>query len=71
MLDGELACAGLVERWPDLEIFWGAQLGLGSETLVVGRLADVLPVIRVARDRLRAQHGWVMDTYLLRTPVRT
>jgi precorrin-6A synthase len=71
MLDGDLACAGLVEGWPDVEIYWGAQLGLASETLVAGRLAEVLPVIRVARDRLRGQHGWVMDTYLLRSPVRT
>ena len=68
MLDGNLACAGLVERWPDVEIYWGAQLGLASETLLAGRLADVLPAIREARDGLRAQHGWVMDTYLLRTP---
>jgi precorrin-6A synthase len=71
MLDGNLACAGLVERWPDVEIYWGAQLGLASETLIAGQLADVLPAIRDARDGLRAQHGWVMDTYLLRTPVRT
>jgi precorrin-6A synthase len=71
MLDGDLACAGLVERWPDLEIYWGAQLGLPSQTLLAGRLADLLPAIRRARDGLRAQHGWVMDTYLLRTPVKT
>lgn len=71
MLDGDLACAGLVERWPDLEIYWGAQLGLPSETLLAGRLADVLPAIRDAREGLRARHGWVMDTYLLRTPFRT
>jgi precorrin-6A synthase len=71
MLDGDLACTGLVERWPDVEIYWGAQLGLPSETLVAGQLAEVLPAISAARDRLRAQHGWVMDTYLLRAPVRT
>ena len=45
MLDGDLACAGLVERHPDLEIFWGAQLGLTDEALVHGRLAEVLPEI--------------------------
>ena len=27
MLDGELACARLAERYPDLEIVWGAQPG--------------------------------------------
>jgi precorrin-6A synthase len=71
MLDGDLACAGLVERWPDLDIYWGAQLGLPSQTVLAGRLSDVLPAIRRARDGLRAQHGWVMDSYLLRTPIRT
>jgi precorrin-6A synthase len=71
MLDGDLACSGLVGRWPEVEIYWGAQLGLPSETLVAGRLAEVLPAIRDARDQLRVQHGWVMDTYLLRTPVGT
>jgi precorrin-6A synthase len=66
MLDGDLACAGLVEQHPDLEIFWGAQLGLADEALVRGRLADVLPEIRARRDAVRAARGWVMDTYLLR-----
>lgn len=66
MLDGDLACAGLAERWPDLTIYWGAQLGLPQQTLVAGRLADVLPEISAARADLRARHGWVMDTYLLR-----
>ena len=66
MLDGFLTCARLLDDHPDLEIFWGAQLGLPDETLVAGRLADVLDEIRRARLRLRAQRGWVMDTYLLR-----
>ncbi|HEY0239884.1 MAG TPA: precorrin 6A synthase [Friedmanniella sp.] len=66
MLDGDLACAGLIERHPDLEIFWGAQLGLADEALVHGRLAAVLPEIRTRRDAVRAARGWVMDTYLLR-----
>ncbi len=66
MLDGDLACAGLAEDHPDLQIFWGAQLGLPDEALVAGRLADVLPDIRARRDALRAARGWVMDTYLLR-----
>jgi precorrin-6A synthase len=66
MLDGDLACTGLVEAHPDLEIFWGAQLGLADEALVRGRLADVLPEIRARRDAVRAARGWVMDTYLLR-----
>lgn len=66
MLDGDLACAGLVDRHPDLEIAWGAQLGLADEALVRGRLADVLPEITEARAAIRAQRGWVMDVYALR-----
>lgn len=66
MLDGDLSCAGLVADHPDLEIFWGAQLGLPDEALVAGRLADVLEVIRARRAAVREARGWVMDTYLLR-----
>ena len=66
MLDGGLTCAGLVERHPDLQIFWGAQLGLPDEALAAGPLADVLPTIREQRAAVRAARGWVMDTYLLR-----
>ena len=66
MLDGELTCEGLIDRYPDLQIFWGAQLGLPSETLLAGRLGSVLPRIRAARVDIRAREGWVMDTYLLR-----
>jgi len=66
MLDGFLTCARLLEDHPDLHIHWGAQLGLPDEALVAGRLADVLKEIRRVRSRLRAERGWVMDTYLLR-----
>lgn len=66
MLDGGLACAGLVEAHPDLQVYWGAQLGLADEALVAGPLAEVLPEIRRRRAEIRAARGWVMDTYLLR-----
>ena len=42
MLDGDLACAGLVAEHPDLTIYWGAQLGLPDEALVAGPLAEVV-----------------------------
>ena len=67
MLDGDLACTRLAERYPDLEIAWGAQLGLADEALVRGRLADVLPEIMERRAEIRSRRGWVMDVYLLRT----
>ena len=66
MLDGDLACGQLVARHPDLQIYWGAQLGLPDEALIAGRLASVLEQIRDVRGRIRAARGWVMDTYLLR-----
>jgi precorrin-6A synthase len=66
MLDGDLACQGLVERFGDVLIYWGAQLGLPDEVLISGRLSAVMDEIRVSRARVRASRGWVMDTYLLR-----
>ena len=66
MLDGELACSGLVKRFGDLLIYWGAQLGLPDEVLISGRLSEVIQEIRAKRAAVRAARGWVMDTYLLR-----
>ncbi|HET8914131.1 MAG TPA: precorrin-6A synthase (deacetylating) [Propionibacteriaceae bacterium] len=66
MLDGDLACSGLVEPFGDLMIYWGAQLGLPDEALISGRLSEVIEEIRASRAAVRAARGWVMDTYLLR-----
>lgn len=66
MLDGELSCRRLVENHPQLEIAWGAQLGLVDEALVRGRLADVIEEITERRAAIRARRGWVMDVYALR-----
>lgn len=68
MLDGALAAADLTPEHPDLIIFWGAQLGLDDQSLISGRLVDVVDDIREERARLRARRGWVLDTYLLRRP---
>jgi precorrin-6A synthase len=68
MLDGELACSGLVEQFSDLMIYWGAQLGLADEALVSGPLCEVIEEIRATRAAVRNARGWVMDTYLLRPP---
>ncbi len=66
MLDGELACSGLVEQFSDLMIYWGAQLGLPDEALISGRLSEVIDEIQAKRAAVRETRGWVMDTYLLR-----
>lgn len=64
LLDGAQTFARLAEQ--DLDIFWGAYLGTEHEILLSGRLADVKYEIEAVRKRLRQQHGWIMDTYLLR-----
>lgn len=66
MLNSDLTCRGLVQDHPDLEIVWGAQLGLPDEALVRGRLADVIDEIAELRAGIRARRGWVMDVYALR-----
>ena len=55
-----------LEEFTDWHIWWGGNLGDAGETLVAGRVGDVLDELRQARARLRAEHGWVMDVYLLR-----
>lgn len=54
-------------RGRDWRIWWGANLGTPSEQLVAGRLAEVFPQIEQARARAKADAGWVMDAYILRS----
>ena len=49
-----------------LHIWWGAYVGLPQQRLVAGELAQVAAQITALRAQLRAQHGWIMDIYLLR-----
>jgi precorrin-6A synthase len=64
MLNRTVDLAGL-EDW---RIWWGGNLGTRTESLVAGRVGDVLPAIEEARERAKAAAGWVMDIYLLRRP---
>ena len=63
MLDGQTA---FMDADPDLDIFWGAYLGTPDEITISGRLGDVRDEIVARRQAAREQHGWIMDTYLLR-----
>lgn len=64
MLDGENSWKAVeAERF---EIYWGAYLGMPHERLVKGLLSEVSGEIERVRAELRAEHGWIMDTYLLR-----
>ncbi|MFB8039745.1 precorrin-6A synthase (deacetylating) [Streptomyces hydrogenans] len=47
-------------------IYWGAYLGTPDEILISGPLDKVTDDIRRTRATARAEHGWIMDTYLLR-----
>lgn len=64
MLDGNLSFQSLEPV--GLYIWWGAFLGMENQCLVAGNLADVSAQIERVRSKARADHGWIMDTYLLK-----
>lgn len=64
MLDGD--CAFERVDAVGVRIWWGAYLGMPQQALAAGPLAEVGPAIRARRAALRAEHGWIMDIYLLR-----
>jgi precorrin-6A synthase len=64
MLDGDCSFMGCP---PDTRIWWGAYLGTPDELLVSGTIGDVGAKIAELRADARARHGWIMDTYLLRS----
>ena len=47
-------------------IWWGAYVGMPQQALIHGPLAEAGDEILATRARLRAEHGWIMDIYLLR-----
>jgi precorrin-6A synthase len=66
MLDAEDSYQRVADQ--QTQIYWGAYLGTPDEILISGRLADVAEEIERVRKAARAEHGWIMDTYLLRKP---
>lgn len=64
MLDGDCAFRQLD---PSTQIWWGAYLGTEHELLVAGTVGEVGDRIAQVRAEARADHGWIMDTYLLRS----
>ena len=64
MLDGSCAFTTLD---PDkYHIWWGAYVAMPNQILVQGPLADVSDQIKQTRATARADHGWIMDIYILR-----
>jgi len=64
MLDG--GCAFQTLPQADFDIWWGAYVGMEHEILRHGPLDQAGPDIIDTRAKARAQHGWLMDIYLLR-----
>lgn len=64
MLDADCA---FTETPAQTRIWWGAYLGTADELLVAGTVGEVGERIVVARAEARERHGWIMDTYLLRS----
>lgn len=64
MLDGQCSFQGIEQE--GIYIWWGAFLGMPEQLLDHGLLVDAAPRIVEAREAARHQHGWIMDTYLLR-----
>jgi len=64
MLDGECSFTSLDPT--GLDIWWAAYVGMAQEAVLAGTLRDLAGPIEVRRTELRAQHGWIMDIYLLK-----
>lgn len=64
MLDGQCSFQSLDPQ--GLHIWWGGFLGMPEQVLDYGPLSEAGPRIVETRANARAQHGWIMDTYLLR-----
>jgi precorrin-6A synthase len=54
----------------DADIYWGAYLGTADQILLAGKVAGVGDEIERVRREAQDRHGWIMDTYLIRRPVR-
>lgn len=65
MLDGECSFTTL-ENADQIDIWWGAFLGMENELIAAGRLDQVADQIIATRAQGRADHGWIMDIYLMR-----
>ncbi|MDT5010871.1 MAG: precorrin-6A synthase [Mycobacterium sp.] len=64
MLDGDCAFRNCP---PATRIWWGAYLGTEHELLMSGTVGEIGERIVAERADARRRHGWIMDTYLLRS----
>lgn len=68
MLDSGGAFAALDPA--GVTIWWGAYVGMENQILLSGPLAEMADVITQTRAKARADHGWIMDIYLMRRSIR-
>jgi precorrin-6A synthase len=64
MLDAEDTYKRFVDQ--NIDIYWGAYVGMPQEILVSGKLKDVAEDIGRIRAEARRANGWIMDSYLMR-----
>jgi precorrin-6A synthase len=64
MLDAEDTYKRFADQ--DIDIYWGAYVGMPDEILVSGKLRDVVGEIERMRADARRANGWIMDSYLMR-----
>jgi precorrin-6A synthase len=64
MLDGECSFRAIPPE--GVTIWWGAYVGMAEEITLSGPLADLSDRIVETRAKARADHGWIMDIYILR-----
>lgn len=64
MLDG--SCAFETLKPDGLHIWWGGYVGMAEQIICEGPLAEVSDKIIKMRAKARADHGWIMDIYILR-----
>jgi precorrin-6A synthase len=64
MLDGGDTYKRFADQ--DIDIYWGAYVGMSDEILVSGKLRDVAEEIEQKRVDARRANGWIMDCYLMR-----
>ncbi len=64
MLDSGCAFDEILQD--NIEIWWGAYLGMEKQSLINGLLSEVSGKIRQERTNLRNENGWIMDIYLMR-----
>lgn len=64
MLDGEASFTTIDGL--GVYIWWGAYLGMPEEILLNGKLSEIGPTIARVRCEARTDHGWIMDTYVMK-----